>query len=149
MSRFKPMLFPAATVLAAMTCLPAAAQTATSAAPGAGTSGQGVVVVRDAETGQVRAPTAAEMRALQPSPSASAKSSAAMAPPVMVTGPGGRRSVRLDERQMVYSVVTRGPDGKPEERCVAGNNAGAKAAERALSRPAPATKPKEHRHEDH
>ena len=43
--------------------------------------------------------------------------------PKMVTGPGGRRSVQLGERGMVYSVVTRGADGKLEEQCVHGAHA--------------------------
>jgi len=132
MSRFTTML----SLLLAAACLPAAAQ----AAPPA----KGTVVVRDAETGEVRAPTAAEMRALQPAPSATARSSAARAQSGIVAGPGGRRSVQLDERHMVYSVVTREADGKHEE-CVKGEH----AAEQALSKPASVTRPGEHRHEAH
>lgn len=142
MSRFLSLLFPAVAMLGAMAGSPALAQTGT----GAGTSaaGQGAVVVRDAESGQVRAPTAAEMRALQPAASASAKSSASQARPAIVTGPGGRRSVRLDERHMVYSVVTRSAEGRHGAHCVTGKH----AADHALSAPAPTTMPEEH-HEDH
>ena len=88
---------------------------------------QGMVVVRDAQTGQLRAPTAAEMRALAPPP-ASASMSPQSQPP-MVTHPGGSRHVRLGERGLVYSVVKRGADGKLEEQCVLG----AAAAEKALN----------------
>ncbi|WP_305822637.1 post-PEP-CTERM-1 domain-containing protein [Massilia brevitalea] len=76
---------------------------------------QGMVVVRDARTGQLRAPTAAESRALAP------KSTAAMAAPArpnMVTHPGGARQVRLGERGLVYAVVTRDGDGKLSDQCI-------------------------------
>ena len=99
--------------------LPACAQ---QAAPQQAPSQQGMVVVRDADTGELRAPTADEARALHPRSSASAAGVAAPAPK-MVTGPGGRRSVQLGERQMVYSVVTRGADGKFEQQCVHGAHA--------------------------
>jgi len=134
MSRFTSILCLAAAATAALACLPAAAQTA-----------PGQVVVRDAETGQVRAPSAAEIRALQAPPPASARSSAARVQPGIVAGPGGRRSVQLDERHMVYSVVTRDADGKHGEQCVKGPH----AAQQALSRPAPAAQSKEQRHADH
>ncbi|GAB3382573.1 post-PEP-CTERM-1 domain-containing protein [Massilia agri] len=132
----------------AILCLPAAAQQATQeatpearqpAAPQAGAP-SGMVVVRDAQTGQLRTPAPAEMRALQPR-----TPSTALAPsqPKMVTGPGGRRSVQLGERHMVYSVVTRGADGKLSDQCVHGVH----AAENAVDHPAPASKPEEHRHD--
>lgn len=105
-------------------------------------SEQGMVVVRDAETGKLRAPTPLEARALQPRPSASAAAAAAT-PPKIVVGPGGRRSVRLGERHMVYSVVTRDSDGKLAGQCVHGTH----AVDGALAKPAPATKPEERRHE--
>ena len=92
-----------------------------------------MVVVRDAQTGQLRAPTAAEARALAPAPSASAAMRAA--PPAVVTHPDGGRQVKLGERGLVYTVVTRGSDGKLDDRCVQG----AAAAEKALHSPAPAS----------
>ena len=103
---------------------------------------EGMVVVRDAETGELRAPTAEEARPLHPRTNASAAGTAAPAPK-MVTGPGGRRSVQLGERHMVYSVVTRGADGKLEEQCVHG----AHAADHALkgAHKHGATQPEEHR----
>ena len=114
---------------------PAASQVQ-STVPAAGassstTSGaQGLTVVRDAETGRLRAPTPDEMRALQ------RKSPAALAAPpqpTMITGADGRRHVQLGERGLVYSVVRRGPDGKLDQQCVHG----AEAAGRVLAQPAP------------
>lgn len=125
--------------LAALSLTAGAAQDAIPAA-----QGQGMVVVRDAQTGQLRTPTAAEIRALQPAASASMT---AQSQPAMVTGPGGRRSVRLGERHMVYSVVKRDGEGKLGEQCVHGVH-GVHAAERATSGAAePAAKHEEHRHE--
>lgn len=110
---------------------------------------QGMVVVRDAETGELRAPTPTEARALHPRTGASAAAAAAPAPK-MVIGPGGRRSVQLGERHMVYSVVTRDADGKLVEQCVDGAHAAERAVEGSpepgAAQPA-ATKRKEHRHE--
>ena len=92
----------------------------------------GMVVVRDAQTGQLRAPTAAEARALAPAPSASAAMRATQ--PALVTHPDGRRQVTLGERGLVYTVVTRGADGKLQDQCVQG----AAAAEKAVHAPAAA-----------
>jgi len=132
MSRLKMMLL---LPLAAL-CLPAGAQETAQA------QGQGMVVVRDAQTGKLRTPTPAEMRALQPAPSVAA---AAANQPAIVTGPGGRRSVRLGERHMVYSVVTRDGEGRLGDQCVHGSHAAGHAVHDS-SKPA-TTKPEEHRHE--
>lgn len=107
-----------------------------STAPAAGASssttsgGRGLTVVRDAETGRLRAPTPDEMRALQRKGPAAL---AAPAQPTVVTGADGRRHVQLGESGLVYSVVRRGPDGKLDQQCVHG----AEAAGRALAQPAP------------
>lgn len=103
---------------------------------------QGMVVVRDAQTGQMRAPTAAEARALAP-PSAARLS--APAQPTMVTHPGGSRQVRLGERGLVYSVVKRGADGKLAEQCVHGTE----AAEKAVHAPTTAATSAAAHHEGH
>lgn len=105
---------------------------------------QGMVVVRDADTGELRAPTPSEARALHPRTNASAAAAAAP-PPKMLTGPGGRRSVQLGERHMVYSVVTRGADGKLDEQCVHGAHAAEHAVKGAHEHSA--TKPEDHRHD--
>ncbi|MGX4643612.1 post-PEP-CTERM-1 domain-containing protein [Massilia sp. SYSU DXS3249] len=103
---------------------------------------QGMVVVRDAQTGQLRAPTPAEIRALTP-PSASVRMSAP-SQPTLITHPGGGRQVRLGERGLVYSVVTRGADGKLAEQCVHGST----AAEQAVHASTPSAAHHEgHRHE--
>jgi hypothetical protein len=105
-----------------------------------GMAQSGMIVVRDAQTGQLRAPTAAESRALAPPPSASMR---AQGQPTVVTHPGGSRQVRLGERGLVYSVVTRGADGKLQEQCVHG----ASAAEKAVHAPASTQHNEEHRHD--
>lgn len=78
---------------------------------------QGLTVVRDAETGELRAPSATESEALQ----AQAAAPAARRPqPAVVAGADGRESVYLGSSRLVYSVVTRGPDGKLDHQCVDG-----------------------------
>lgn len=86
---------------------------------------QGMVVVRDAQTGQLRAPTPAEARALAPK---ATSAMTAQGKPSMVTHASGARQVHLGERGLVYSVVTRDADGKLAEQCVHG----ADAADRAV-----------------
>lgn len=146
----KLMFFLPVAALAALASPTAAAQEAQrESAPSPSPSQQGMVVVRDAETGQLRAPTSAEARALHPRTNASAAREAAPAPRIII-GPGGGRSVQLGERQMVYSVVTRDAEGKLAEQCVHGEH----AAERAVhGAPQPghthpaSTKPEEHPHD--
>jgi hypothetical protein len=121
--------------------LPCAACCAALPPTAAAQEQSGMVVVRDAQTGQLRAPTAAEMRALAPAPG-----SASMRPPsqpALVIHPSGARQVRLGERGLVYSVVTRDADGKLHEQCVQG----AAAADKAVHAPAPAQHKEEGRHE--
>ena len=138
MSRLSMMLVLPLTLSLTALALPAAAFQQAPAE-------QGAVVVRDAETGQLRAPTPLEARALRPRTSSAAAAAAAGPAPRMVVGPGGRRSVRLGERHMVYSVVTRDADGKLTDQCVHGTD----AAGQALSKPAaPATQPEEQRNEN-
>lgn len=98
---------------------------------------EGMVVVRDAQTGELRAPTAAESSAL------TAKSQQRQAAQTRVesVGPGGGRKVVLGKSALVYNVVTRGADGKLTEQCVNGED----AAHAAIAHP---TAAKEHRHED-
>ncbi len=81
---------------------------------------QGMVVVRDAQTGQLRAPTPAEARALAPK---ATSAMTAQGKPSMVTHASGARQVHLGERGLVYSVVTRDADGKLAEQCVHGADA--------------------------
>ena len=105
------------------------------------TAQSGMVVVRDAQTGQLRAPTAAEARALAPAPAMSAAMRAT--PPAVVAHPGGSKQVKLGERGLVYSVVTRDASGKLHDQCVQG----AAAAEKAVHAPASAALNDQHREE--
>lgn len=112
------------------------------APPPARAQEQGMVVARDALTGQLRNATPAEVKALraqQPAPDQSARAAAASAVTVRADG---TRVKRLGERAMVYSVVARAPDGTLGMQCVKGED----AANAALAQPAPAAQP-EHRHE--
>jgi hypothetical protein len=76
----------------------------------------GMVVVRDPQTGRMRAPTPAELRALQAAPGQSPTLGPQQAKPVV--RPDGTRALTLDERSMVYSVATRDASGKVVEQCV-------------------------------
>jgi hypothetical protein len=100
---------------------------------------EGLVVVRDPQTGQFRAPTPAEMKALAPAAPALGMRTVPQA--AIVTNPNGTRSVRLGEASQVYEVVHRAPDGKLVQQCVQGEQ----GAERALAQPATHEEP---RHED-
>lgn len=111
-------------------------------APHARAAGQdGMVVVRDAQTGQLRAPTADEMTALTQTRSGAIKAQPPLSS-LVVQNPNGSRSLRMGERGLVYSVVTRGADGKLEEQCLQGEQAAAKALAQ------PVRQNKEPRHED-
>jgi hypothetical protein len=104
----------------------------------------GLVVVKDAVTGKMRAPTPEEMRALRAAaPPNAAMSSARPAAAPSMTRADGARGVRVGDSHMVYEVVTRGPDGKLSSQCVQG----LEAAERALNHPADQAAHKEPDHE--
>ena len=104
---------------------------------------EGMVVVRDPQTGKMRAPTPEELRELRAKapPSAAAMAGAAQQNKAL-SRRDGARGVRLGEKTMVYDVVTRGEDGKLSSRCVHGEA----AADAALQHPAAAPN-KEDRHE--
>jgi len=116
--------------LAALTALAAATMLAPPAHAQAG-----MVVVRDAQTGELRAPTAAEAAALQ---GHAAQQRRAPGQHVETVGPGGSRKVQMGRSALVYSVVTKNADGTLAEQCVNG----AQAAQSAIAHPA-----KEPRHE--
>jgi hypothetical protein len=140
MSHTKYLLALPCAALCAALSFPAAAQEQSTTAQ-SGMAQSGMVVVRDPQTGELRAPTAAESRALAPQgPSASIRAQSTT--PALVTHPGGARQVRLGERGLVYSIVTRGADGKLDEHCVQGE----KAADKAVHAPASAQQ-KEHSHD--
>jgi hypothetical protein len=135
----KPSMALAALLAAGAACsLPAAAEP---------DGQQGMVVVRDAQTGKLRHPSPAEVKALRAQPLARALAAPAATSPVTVRRDGTMHK-RLGERGMVYSVVTRDADGKLHDQCVQG----AAAADKAVHAPAPAEQKstgqnEEHRHE--
>jgi hypothetical protein len=105
---------------------------------------EGMVVVRDAQTGKMRAPTADELRVLRGQRPPSAAAAGAAQPQALTGRRPGTHGVRLGEKNMVYEVVTRGPDGKLISECVQGEAAAEQALHGAIQRPADH---KEHDHE--
>jgi hypothetical protein len=99
-----------------------------------------MVVVRDAQTGQLRNATPAEVKALRAQQLRRGLAAPEAPSPVTIRRDGTMQK-RLGERGMVYSVVTRNADGKLDTQCVTGED----AAKAALERPVPATQP-EHDH---
>jgi hypothetical protein len=99
---------------------PAPAQGAVSA-----TSSQ--IVVRDAATGQLRAPTAEEAQALNSQSSQGGqgaarqqrRASSAPSLPMPKAHADGARGARLTDEFMSYSVLVRQPDGRMAEVCFA------------------------------
>jgi hypothetical protein len=106
----------------------------------------GMVVVRDAKTGKMRAPTADELKALRPrTPSALGTAAKPQTQAQALTRRNGARGVRLGEKTMVYEVVTRGADGKLTSECLHDGDA-AEHAVHAASSPSK-VQAKEHAHE--
>ena len=99
-----------------------------SAAPLAAQAAPQSVVVRDAETGQLRAPNAEEAKALNAARGKAARSSLAAASPEPRTLANGAVSMELDESTLVYSVVRRNADGTLSRFDVQGKDAAEKAA---------------------
>jgi hypothetical protein len=104
---------------------------------------EGMVVVRDPQTGKMRAPTPEELRALRAkAPPSSAALIGTPRVQQQLSRRDGARGVRLGEKSLVYDVVTRGEDGKLSSQCVQGEA----AAREALEHPAN-VEHKEHNHE--
>jgi len=80
---------------------------------------EGMTVVRDADSGKLRAPTAAELRALQ-AQDPQRQQQLAKPRPQSALRADGTRALELGERGMVYSVATRAADGSVTRRCVQG-----------------------------
>lgn len=82
-------------------------------------SNESLTVVRDAETGMLRAPTAAEYAALQAQASAGKARAARVAPQSFQQKyhANGARGIRLTEEFMSSSVAVRKPDGTVETQC--------------------------------
>ncbi len=121
----------------------ALATLALAPAAGAAEEPQGMVVVRDAVTGALRAPTAAEFKALQAAAPVPAPPGLAAAPPQLERKADGTRRAHLGDRGTVYTVIRRDANGATQTQCVHGAEAAAAAA---LNQSA-ATDAEEHRHE--
>lgn len=98
--------------------------------PLAASAGEGATVVRDAETGQLRAPTAAENAALRGKPAAAALRSAApaAAEPMQRKMASGAVMAEVPESLMQFTVVTRQADGTLTRACVQGAEVAAQMA---------------------
>jgi hypothetical protein len=99
--------------------------------------GAAMTVVRDAETGQLRAPTADEIDALVMAarvPTLAARVSAAPTSPSFATA-SGAAGLHLGEEAFSFSVARRNLDGSVSEVCVTG----AGSARKALAAPRLAT----------
>lgn len=118
-------------LLAASFAALAADDTTTDAAPSA-TLGQ--VAVRDAATGQLRAPTASEMKALQAAAPTGVHTMKAGATK-QKHHKSGATGARLNDSFMSYSVMVKQPDGKLAEYCFSSQE----DAEAAVAAPASAT----------
>lgn len=105
----------------------AAAATTSAAAP----AGDALTVVRDKETGQLRAPTAAELSNMQRRAEALQSARVGAAPaaqqPLLRSHASGARSARLTPDFSSYSVVRKNADGSLDQTCVQGHEAALKA----------------------
>lgn len=93
----------------------------------------GMLVVKDPVTGQLRAPTADEAAALTAAPAANSATAGATASeaPKVIPGPGGGVGVKLDDSTRVYSVAKRNADGTVS----LSEATGAQAAQRVVTTP--------------
>lgn len=89
-------------------------------AAGQTAAGAGVVVARDAQTGQLRPATPAELRALAGADKAMRPAPAAG--PVKLRE-DGRREVHLGEAALVHATLRRDADGRTTMECVHGDAA--------------------------
>lgn len=109
---------------------------------------QGMQVVRDAVTGELRAPNAEEAKALQPQ-AAQSKGTLRAAPEQSISSIVGKpvrqgvTAYEVPESSTVYSVVTRNADGSLNQQCITG----ADAADVATKNPAAVHMHKERQNE--
>ncbi len=109
-----------------------------------------MVVVRDAATGQLRAPNAAELQALNAQRAASPVLGPQSAQPggmrpSVTTGPDGTLRANVGRDSLMYAVIQRDADGKLHSHCVNGQHNAATVMSRAM--PALANASKEHDHD--
>ena len=96
----------------------------------------GMIAVKDADTGQFRAPTAEEAAALTGGSRTSQQNAVAPAPRTFA-GPGGSTGVILDDSTTVFAVATKKPDGT----VALGEVTGATNAKAAVTSPKSNPKP--------
>lgn len=87
----------------------------------------GMLVVRDPQTGQLRAPTDAEFRAMTGF-AAALQAGQPSAPPKTIVRADGTVQRSMGPEGMSYSVVSRGKDGKLSIDCISGEQAAKEAA---------------------
>jgi len=99
-----------------------------SAQDAAPQAAESLTVVKDPETGKLRAPTAAEAAALQ-AQAASARSMMRVAPqkPLSKVHRSGLRGFRVTDEMMSQSVAVRKADGSIERQCFDSHGAGTEA----------------------
>jgi len=99
-----------------------------SAQEAAPLAAESLTVVKDAETGQLRAPTAAEAAALQ-AKAAALKSRSRVVPQQVLskTNKNGIKGFRLTDENLSTSVAVRKADGSIERQCFDSHGAGADA----------------------
>ncbi len=98
--------------------------------PALALAAEGATVVRDAETGQLRAPTAAEAAALRAAAKPAAGARVAAEPVVQRKLPNGAVMAVVPESLMQFSVVQRNADGSLSRSCIQGADEAAQAAAR-------------------
>lgn len=111
----------------------------------------GMRIVRDPVTGQLRAPTAEEAKAMDDAAAKARADAAATSQvnpdsraPVEIPTANGVR-YRVNDSFLSYSVVTRKPDGSLAMQCVTGKE----SAEKLVRNPKAATSAVAHSHKEH
>lgn len=114
----------------AMACPDCQAKTAATT-PTTAPTADALTVVRDRETGALRAPTAAEaanmQRRAEALQAARIGNATPAAEPLLRTHAAGARSVRLTAEFASYSVVRKNADGTLDQSCVQGKDAAMQA----------------------
>jgi hypothetical protein len=113
----------------------------TAPAPTAVTTANGMIAVRDAETGELRAPTAEEAAALQSVATKRDGAAGLLATPQPKVHSSGARGARLTDEFTTYSVAVKRADGSIEVEHVEGKSNADATVKAAKVAPAPAQLP--------
>lgn len=107
-----------------MSYLATAAVAAAFGLPAVSLAAEAATVVRDAETGQLRAPTAAEAKALrdQAARTGGGTASSAVVGQRQIRHKDGTVEMQLDGSSMMYTVAQRHADGSITRACVQGED---------------------------